>query len=292
MNDFGLDRTGDEEIERMSVYDLRNVLMSKGITVSNKRKAELVVLAKAAIRLGLESNVEFHEDSLDLSERLTIKGTKLPDPFSIPINEFSTRIDNMPPFGIEDIFNFLIFKSSKYNRQKVASYKAFEEYGLFMDGYVEELILKETCGHFIFLGKVKPTMSKETRQGPTDKLCYWKKKELKSTGAAPVHDVLVVKSSSGMKRHAFKKHQVKLSHDELKTVKRKLKEFGSVAAMFIDSEDDTDSEIEIDLDDMEKQSKPLKPILIENVEKFLKEGGKEQDNFERQLALMTIRSKR
>eukprot|EP00794_Sanderia_malayensis_P001307 gene1307-1447_t len=78
--------------------------------------------------------------------------------------------------------------------------------------------------------------------------------------------------------------QVELSHDELKTVKRKLKEFGSVAAMFIDSEDDTDSEIEIDLDDMEKQSKPLKPILIENVEKFLKEGGKEQDNFERQLA--------
>eukprot|EP00794_Sanderia_malayensis_P021087 gene21087-23147_t len=164
MNDFGLDRTGDEEIERMSVYDLRNVLMSKGITVSNKRKAELVVLAKAAIRLGLESNVEFHEDSLDLSERLTIKGKKLPDPFSIPINEFSTRIDNMPPFGIEDIFNFLIFKSSKYNRQNVASYKAFEEYGLFMDGYVEELILKETCGHFIFLGKVKPKMSKETRQ--------------------------------------------------------------------------------------------------------------------------------
>ncbi len=78
MNDFGIDRTEDEEIERMSVYDLRRILMSKGITVSNKRKSELVVLAKAAIRLGLASNVKYHEDNLDLSDRLKIKGTKLP----------------------------------------------------------------------------------------------------------------------------------------------------------------------------------------------------------------------
>ena len=63
------------------------------------------------------------------------------------------------PFGIEDIFNFLIFKSSYYNRQKIASYKAFEEYGLSQDGYVEQVLVKELeSGHFMVLGTVKPTM--------------------------------------------------------------------------------------------------------------------------------------
>ncbi len=72
----------------------------------------------------------------------------------------------MPPLGIEDIFNFLIFKSSDYNRQKIASYKAFEEYGLFQDGYVQELRVKEMdSGHFVFVGSVKPTMIAETKSG-------------------------------------------------------------------------------------------------------------------------------
>ena len=53
----------------MNVYNLRNFLLSRGVTVSKSRKADLVKLAKAAINLGLEGNVDFHEDPLDLSER-------------------------------------------------------------------------------------------------------------------------------------------------------------------------------------------------------------------------------
>eukprot|EP00112_Aurelia_sp_Birch-Aquarium-sp1_P010992 Seg2322.5 transcript_id=Seg2322.5/GoldUCD/mRNA.D3Y31 product="hypothetical protein" protein_id=Seg2322.5/GoldUCD/D3Y31 len=167
MEDFGDFSSTSQllsEIDKMNVYNLRNFLLSKGITVAKCKKADLVKLAKAAINLGLEGNVDFHEDSLDLSERLIIKGVNLPDPFSLDAKDFTARMDHVPPFGIEDIFNFLIFKSVDYDRQKVASYKAFEDYGLFQDGYVEELIVMEVQSHFIFRGKVRPTMVTETKQ--------------------------------------------------------------------------------------------------------------------------------
>ena len=62
----------------------------------------------------VSTNVDFHEDKLDLSDRLQIKGKILPDPFSIPETEMSGHLENIPPFCIEDIFNFLIFKSGEY----------------------------------------------------------------------------------------------------------------------------------------------------------------------------------
>ena len=124
------------------------------------------MLAKAALSLGLRTHLDHHEDKVDLEERLLIKGTRVPDPFSIPENQCTNRLNHVPPFGIEDIFNLLIFKSSDYNRQKIASYKAFEEYGLFEDGYVEQVLVKELeCGHFVFLGTVKPTMVSQTNCG-------------------------------------------------------------------------------------------------------------------------------
>ena len=163
MEDFRNKCLQESDIVKMSVYDLRHFLISKGITVTNSRKAELVMLAKAALSLGLRTNVDHHEDKLDLEERLLIKGTRVPDPFSIPENQFTNRLNHVPPFGIEDIFNVLIFKSSDYNRQNIASYKAFEEYGLFQDGYVEELRVNEVeNGHFVFVGAVKPTMVSQT----------------------------------------------------------------------------------------------------------------------------------
>ena len=54
------------EIDKMNVYNLRNFLLSRAITVSKCKKTDLVQLAKAAVNLGLEGNVDFHEDSLDL----------------------------------------------------------------------------------------------------------------------------------------------------------------------------------------------------------------------------------
>ena len=88
----------------MKVFNLRNFLLSRGITISKCKKADVVKLAKAAINLGLDVNVDFHEGFLDLSERLIINGVNLPNPFVLDAKDFTTRMDHMPPFGIEDIF--------------------------------------------------------------------------------------------------------------------------------------------------------------------------------------------
>ena len=58
------------EIDKRDVYNLRDFLLSRGITVSKCRKADLIKLAKASINLGLEGKVDFHEDPLDISEFL------------------------------------------------------------------------------------------------------------------------------------------------------------------------------------------------------------------------------
>ncbi len=58
----------NDEIKKINVNNLRNFLLSKGITVSKSKKVDLVKLAKTAIHigLGLEDNVYFHKDLLDL----------------------------------------------------------------------------------------------------------------------------------------------------------------------------------------------------------------------------------
>ena len=77
------------EIDKRNTYNLRNFLLSRGITVSKCKKTDLVRLAKAAVNLGLESNIDFQKHSLDLSERLKIKGVNLPDPFFLFSNKMS-----------------------------------------------------------------------------------------------------------------------------------------------------------------------------------------------------------
>ena len=118
MEDFGIEilQEGDS---------LRIFLISKWIII--------------AFSLDFPENVDHQEEKFNLQECLIIKGARVPDPFSIPENQFANISNNVPPFGIKDIFNFLIFKSSDYNRKKIALYKAFKEYSLFQDWYVEEL---------------------------------------------------------------------------------------------------------------------------------------------------------
>ena len=50
------------EIDKLSVYILLNFLRSRGVAVSTCKKADLVMLAKALISLGLDGSVDFHED--------------------------------------------------------------------------------------------------------------------------------------------------------------------------------------------------------------------------------------
>ena len=66
-------RITEETIDKMNVYNLRNFLLDRGITAANYQRADLIVFAKAAPKMKLSTNIDFHEDKLDLSDRFQIK---------------------------------------------------------------------------------------------------------------------------------------------------------------------------------------------------------------------------
>ena len=73
--------------------------------------------------------------------KLIIHGVEIADPLSSAhkyVNDFNAS----PPFGPFDIFNHLIYSSTKYDKQGLAAYKAFDDYRLFEEGYVESLLTK------------------------------------------------------------------------------------------------------------------------------------------------------
>ena len=65
------------------------------------------------------------------------------------------------------IFNYLIFHSTDYDKQGLASYKSYDDYRLFDDGYVEFLstVNFKECGVHIYVGKVHPTVRTKTEDG-------------------------------------------------------------------------------------------------------------------------------
>ena len=87
----------------------------------------------------------------------------------IPLSPYAKQLD--PPFGLYDIFNFLICHSTAYDKQGLAAYKSFDDYRLFEGGYVESLLTKILTNErlHLYVGKVRPAMKTTTDDG---KKCY------------------------------------------------------------------------------------------------------------------------
>ena len=67
------------------------------------------------------------------------------------VNDFNA----LPPFGLFNISSHLIYSSTEYHKQGLAVYKAFNDYRLFEEGYVESLLTKPlpSVGVHLFVGK-------------------------------------------------------------------------------------------------------------------------------------------
>jgi hypothetical protein len=88
------------------------------------------------MNLPLISKVSEAEEKLNQSRSLLIHDVQLSDPFKMNVvNDFKNS-----PFGLFDIFNHLIYHSTEYDKQGLATYKSFDNYRLFYDGYVESLL--------------------------------------------------------------------------------------------------------------------------------------------------------
>ena len=112
--------------------------------------------------LPVDPNCE--KDQTTDADKLIIHDMLIPKPFSLKtVNNFNSS----SPFGLYDIFNYLIYHSTDYDKQGLAAYKSFEYYRLFADGCVESLLTAQLNqeGVHVYVAKVPPFMKIKTDEG-------------------------------------------------------------------------------------------------------------------------------
>jgi hypothetical protein len=163
-----------KSINEMSVIELKEYLTNRGVSVSGHLKPALVEIATAVNKMMLPLNPNFQEKNSLENEKFYIDDMEIKNPFTSQhklVNNFS----DSPPFGLYDIFNYLIHHSTEYDKQGLAAYKSLDEYRLFQDGYVESL-LTETLSNerlYLYMGKVKPAMKDKTDEGKSYYDCWF-----------------------------------------------------------------------------------------------------------------------
>ena len=156
------------DFNAMNVAELKKYLQERGVSVSGYLKASLVEIASAVERMLLPVDPNFEKDKTSDADKFIIHDMVIPYPFSLKtVNNFNSS----PPFGLYDIFNYLIYHSTDYDKQGLAAYKSFEDYRLFDDGYVESLLTAQLNqeGVHVYLANVRPFMKIKTDEG---KECY------------------------------------------------------------------------------------------------------------------------
>ncbi len=144
---------------KMSLADLKEYLKARGVTVSSYLKPALVEIAMSVEKMMIPLDPSYGKPAEQ--GKLIIHGIEMDDPLS-GIHKYVNDFIESPPFGLFDIFNHLIYSSTEYDKQGLAAYKAFDDYRLFEEGYVESLVTKPLpmIGVHLYMGKVRPSMKK------------------------------------------------------------------------------------------------------------------------------------
>ena len=79
------------------------------------------------------------------------------------MNNFNSSLS----FWLDDIFNYLIYHSTDYDKQELAAYKSFNNYRLLNDGHVESLQTAQLNqeSFYVYIAKVLPFMKIKTDEG-------------------------------------------------------------------------------------------------------------------------------
>ena len=94
-------------------------------------------IASAVEKMVLPVDPNFDKDDANALNESVIHDTLILNPFFLKtVNNFNAS----PPFGLYDIFNYLIYHSTGYDKQGLAAYQSFGDYRLFDDGYVRSLL--------------------------------------------------------------------------------------------------------------------------------------------------------
>ena len=147
----------------MTVAELKEYSQARGVTVNGYLKPALleIVLAVEKMMLPITLNREYADEAH--AERYVIHDMVIQRPLSYAV---ASDFSHSSPFGLYDIFNFLIYNTTEYDKQGLAAYKSFDDYRLFDEGYVESLLtttlLPESM--HLFIAKVRPAMKEKAEK--------------------------------------------------------------------------------------------------------------------------------
>ena len=157
-----------QTLSSMTVAELKKYLQIRGVTVNGYLKLALLEIAQAVEKMMLPV-----EPTMNIQMKEARKIPLLLIVLSMSVKSLSNlsynvvnHFTDLPPFGLYDIFNYLIYYSTKYDKQGLAAYKSFDDYKLFDEGYVESLLKATLEGNMhLFVGKVRPAMKDKTDDG-------------------------------------------------------------------------------------------------------------------------------
>ena len=108
------------------------------------------------------------------------------------LNDFK----HSPPFGLFDIFNYLIYHSSECDKQGLAAYKSYENYRIFYDGYVESLLTihRKDAGVHVYVAAAlysfNDLLNSKGEDSITSKPCQWIRRPKPDTTPCELKDLL------------------------------------------------------------------------------------------------------
>ena len=114
--------------KKWKVPQLKKYLQAQEISVSNKKKEELVKLTEKAHELAIELTDDV------VNAKLVAKDGTIPNPFNLH-SDWSSDFSDAPNFAWGDLYCYLINKKG-YDQESLKAYKSLEGYRLHWDGHV------------------------------------------------------------------------------------------------------------------------------------------------------------
>ena len=149
----------------MKVPQLKQYLQVRGISVTGKKREELLDLSRKAHELGIidvvdDTNEDPHADVLT---KLEVEEGNIPDPFSLK-SDWSTDFSSLSNYTWGDMYAYLIVKEG-YDHESLKAFKSLEGFRLHWDGHVQSLQVNKSTffGYHIVKFSVKPTEREKTQ---------------------------------------------------------------------------------------------------------------------------------
>ena len=154
----------EQNFDSWTVIQLKKFLKLKGITVSSAvTKLQLINLCKAAEPLQNDPNL-YQCSTKEIVQRKLSMIRIVCDPMSLQYNSNFTSHD-IPPFGLIDIFNYLVYSRADYDNKKLKAYKSFDDYRqwrlmAFINGGASKTIIEMSKSFIRRLPKFKGGVNK------------------------------------------------------------------------------------------------------------------------------------